>query len=137
MTADYAAALADSRVWVVDGDDSLEAALVLEAHPGYLLIDVIAVDPAAQGRGVGAALLERAADQARHLGLAELRLYTNEAMTENLDYYPRRGFTETDRRVEDGFRRVYFAKAVPRSSFRTPPPGGPASGGRGPADVVW
>ncbi|WP_395311695.1 GNAT family N-acetyltransferase [Mycobacterium sp. AMU20-3851] len=114
MTADYGAALADSRVWVADGDNRLEAALVLDPHAGYLLIEVIAVDPAAQGRGIGAALLDRAAEQARDLGLAEVRLYTNEAMTENLVYYPRRGFIETGRRVEDGYRRVYFARAVSR-----------------------
>ncbi|KAA0112823.1 GNAT family N-acetyltransferase [Mycolicibacterium sp. P9-22] len=112
MTADYARALADSQVWVVDGDGRLDAVMVLEEHAGHLLIDVIAVDPAAQGRGVGAMLLGRAEADARDLGLTELRLYTNEAMTENLQYYPRRGFEETGRRIEDGFRRVYYRKAV-------------------------
>jgi hypothetical protein len=33
-------------------------------------------------------------------------------MTENLAYYPRRGFVEIGRRVEDGFRRVYFSKQL-------------------------
>lgn len=112
MTADYARALADSRVWVIDGDGRLDAVMVLEVHPGHLLIDVIAVDPAAQGRGVGTVLLDRAEADARDLGLTELRLYTNEAMTENLLYYPRRGFEETGRRIEDGFRRVYYRKVV-------------------------
>jgi len=112
MTADYGRALADSRVWVIDGDDGLDAVLVLEEHTDHLLIDVIAVDPAAQGRGVGTVLLDRAEADARELGLTELRLYTNEAMTENLLYYPRRGFEETGRRIEDGFRRVYYRKAV-------------------------
>jgi len=113
MTADYARALADSRVWVVDGDGRLDAVMVLEEHSDHLLVDVIAVDPAAQGRGVGTVLLDRAEADARELGLTELRLYTNEAMTENLLYYPRRGFEETGRRTEDGFRRVYYRKAVP------------------------
>jgi ribosomal protein S18 acetylase RimI-like enzyme len=112
MTVDYARALADSRVWVIDGDGALDAVMVLEEHVDHLLIDVIAVDPATQGRGIGAVLLERAEADARELGLGELRLYTNEAMTENLSYYPRRGFEETGRRVEDGFRRVFFRKAV-------------------------
>lgn len=112
MSADYARALTDSRVWVVEGSDRLDGVLVLETHDDHLLVDVIAVDPAAQGRGVGVALLDRAESDARALGLGELRLYTNEAMTENLDYYPRRGFEETGRRVDEGFRRVYFRKPV-------------------------
>jgi hypothetical protein len=33
-------------------------------------------------------------------------------MTENLDYYPRRGYHETHRAEEDGFRRVFFRKAI-------------------------
>lgn len=112
MTADYGRALADSRVWVIDGDDGLDAVLVLEEHADHLLIEVIAVDPAAQGRGVGTVLLDRAEADARELGLPEVRLYTNAAMTENLLYYPRRGFEETGRRTEDGFRRVHYRKAV-------------------------
>ena len=34
-------------------------------------------------------LLDRAEGDAAELGLTEIRLYTNEAMTENLSYYPR------------------------------------------------
>jgi hypothetical protein len=33
-------------------------------------------------------------------------------MTENLKFYPRRGFTEVDRRTEDGFPWVYFRKQL-------------------------
>ena len=33
-------------------------------------------------------------------------------MTENLDYYPRRGYVETGRGVEDGYRRAFFSKTV-------------------------
>jgi GNAT superfamily N-acetyltransferase len=68
--------------------------------------------PAAQGRGIGARLLDLAEDRARGLGLPEIRLYTNEAMTENLAYYPRHGYTETHRAEEDGFRRVYFRRSL-------------------------
>jgi hypothetical protein len=53
------------------------------------------------------------AGNTRRLRLPEIRLYTNEAMTENLAYYPRRGYTETHRAAEDGFNRVFFRKPVP------------------------
>ena len=54
-----------------------------------------------------------AEEEARRRGLREVRLYTNEAMTENLAYYPRLGYTETRRALHDGFRRVFFSKTLP------------------------
>ena len=69
--------------------------------------------PATQGGGVGGLLLRHADDTARAAGLDEIRLYTNEAMTANLDYYPSHGFTEAHRIVEDGYNRVYFSRRVP------------------------
>jgi hypothetical protein len=62
--------------------------------------------------GAGSLLLALAEDQARRLRLAEIRLYANEAMTENLAYYPRHGYAETHRAEHDGFRRVFFRKRV-------------------------
>ena len=100
MTADYAAAVQAGQVWVAAGADG--AAL------GFLLLENVAVVPAAQGRGLGARLLAFAEEQARALRLAEIRLYTNEAMTANLAYYPRHGYTETHRAQEDGIRRIFF-----------------------------
>ncbi|MFG1929569.1 GNAT family N-acetyltransferase [Mycobacterium sp. NPDC048908] len=112
MTADYAAALERSRVWVLDSDDAVVGALVTEDRADHLLLEMIAVAPGAQGRGYGKVLLDRAEHDAAELGLAEVRLYTNEAMTENLTFYPRHGYRETGRGVEYGFRRVYFSKAL-------------------------
>ena len=113
MTADYAELLGTSRIRVIDGTDGLCGLLVTRAECDHLLVDVVAVAPAVQGSGLGLALLERAECDARESGLAELRLCTNESMTENLAFYPRRGFHETGRCVQDGFRRVFFAKALP------------------------
>jgi GNAT superfamily N-acetyltransferase len=112
MTADYAAALEHSRVWVLVSHDAVVGALVTEDRADHLLLETVAVAPAAQGHGYGALLLARAERDAEELGLPEIRLYTNEAMTENLTFYPRHGYQETARAVEDGFRRVYFSKSV-------------------------
>lgn len=38
--------------------------------------------------------------------------YTNEAMAENLAYYPRHGFAETHRATDHGYRRVFFTKRL-------------------------
>jgi N-acetylglutamate synthase-like GNAT family acetyltransferase len=112
MTADYAAALDHSRVWVLESGDAIVGALVTEDRLDYLLLETIAVAPAAQGSGHGRLLLDRAERDAAELGLTEVRLYTNEAMTENLSFYPRHGYRETGRAQQDGFRRVYFSKTV-------------------------
>jgi hypothetical protein len=57
-------------------------------------------------------LLAFAEAEARRMGARALRLYTNEAMTENLALYGRLGFVETHRAVEEGLRRVYMTKVL-------------------------
>lgn len=112
MAADYSAAVRSGQAWVAVADGEVTGLIVLIAREGYLLIENIAVLPSAQRRGIGARLLMLAEDEARAQGLGEIRLYTNEGMTENLAYYPRRGYVETHRAEEDGFRRVFFSKRL-------------------------
>lgn len=113
VAADYASPAA-GRVWVA-GSDRLVGLLVLEAGDGQLFIQNVAVDPAAQGRGVGGALLAHAEAEARRAGLPEIRLSTNAAMTENRAWYGRHGYREVGEGAEDGFRRVRLVKRVPRA----------------------
>ena len=51
--------------------------------------------------------------------VGELRLYTNAAMAENLTFYRRLGYRETDRRTDAGFERVFFSKRLDRRQCRT------------------
>ncbi len=74
--------------------------------------DNVAVEPACQGQGIGRALLAFAEAEARRRGFAELRLSTNVLMAPNIALYRRRGYAETERREESGFRRVYMAKPL-------------------------
>jgi len=112
MTADYADAARRGQAWVAAEEGEAAGFIILIPQPGYLLLENVAVLPAAQGRGVGARLLALAEEHACSLHLPEVRLYTNEAMTENLAYYPRHGYTETHRAQQDGFRRVFFRKRL-------------------------
>jgi GNAT superfamily N-acetyltransferase len=112
MTADYAQAVRDRQAWAAIENGAIVGFAILIPQPGCLLLDNVAVRPAAQGRGVGTRLLALAEDHARRLGLSEIRLYTNEAMTENLAYYLRHGYTETHRAEQDGFHRVFFRKRI-------------------------
>jgi ribosomal protein S18 acetylase RimI-like enzyme len=84
MTADYAAAVRRGQAWVAVADGEVAGFVILIPHPGYLLLDNVAVLPAAQGRGIGARLMALAEEQARSLRLTEIRLYTNEAMTSEI-----------------------------------------------------
>ncbi|GAA0560698.1 GNAT family N-acetyltransferase [Paractinoplanes ferrugineus] len=113
MGADYAVPVAEGRCRVVEDHGRIVGVLQCATHPGFLEVETLAVATEAQGRGVGSKLLEYAEDRARELGRPEVRLCTNEAMTENLTYYARRGFTETGRGTQHGYRRVFFAKPVP------------------------
>jgi ribosomal protein S18 acetylase RimI-like enzyme len=55
-------------------------------------------------------------EQARAGGYGEIRLYTHERMTENIPYYEKLGYVEVERRVEDGYHRVFFRKTLRPSS---------------------
>lgn len=112
MIADYAELLGESRIWVLESRDAIVAVLVTQHRGDHLLLDSIAVAPCAQRGGHGRRLLERAERDAIEQGLSEVRLCTNEAMTENLVYYPRHGYRETGRAVQDGYRRVFFSKSL-------------------------
>jgi N-acetylglutamate synthase-like GNAT family acetyltransferase len=120
MLADYGALLDEGRIWVIDGTDGLLGVVVTLARPDHLLLDTVAVAESARGGGYGRILLDRAELDAAELGLTEVRLVTNELMTENLEYYPRRGYAETGRGTQDGYRRVFFSKAVGGATERSP-----------------
>jgi ribosomal protein S18 acetylase RimI-like enzyme len=108
MVADFASYVARGTVVVVEAEGELRGFMIAWPEEGAYLIDNIAVDPVAQGRGLGRKLIEHAVNEARHLGLSVLRLYTNVAMTENLAMYRRIGFVETHRAVVSGLNRVYM-----------------------------
>lgn len=110
MSADYAAIIHAGDAWVAERDGESVGLIVLRSADEHLLVENIAVAPTAQGLGVGARLLAFADTEAARRGLPELRLYTNQLMTENLTYYPRRGYRETHRGQSEGFDRVYFSK---------------------------
>jgi GNAT superfamily N-acetyltransferase len=110
MADDYAARIKAGEAFVTG--DPIAGLIVLIDESDHLLLDNIAVDPAAQGQGIGRALLAFADSEARRRGHTELRLYTHEKMTENVALYARAGWTETHRATQNGFPRVFFRKPV-------------------------
>ena len=112
VTADHAGLVAAGRTSVIEADGEVAGVIVLIPGGAHLLVENVAVAPKAQGRGLGRELMAFAERRAAQLGMAELRLYTNQLMTENLALYPALGYAETGRRAEDGFARVYFSKRI-------------------------
>jgi ribosomal protein S18 acetylase RimI-like enzyme len=113
IRADYVAAIATGMVWVAVDEAAVVGMIVLKDERDHILLENVAVLPHAQGRGIGSRLLGFAETIAAANGLQEIRLYTNEAMTENLGFYKRHGYVETRRGVQDGYHRVFFAKTLP------------------------
>ena len=111
MLDDYAALISESRVHVLD-DGDVVGVLVLLPEPGVMLLDNVAVDPAAQGQGYGRLLLAFAEDEARRAGFSRIRLYTQVIMARNIDLYSRLGYIETHRGEEKGLSRVYMQKQL-------------------------
>jgi GNAT superfamily N-acetyltransferase len=93
LLADYRVVRAEREVWVLDGDTGLRAALILEPQSGCLLIESIATDPAAQGQGLGRALLAAAETRAQELGCAMLRLFTGAPLVHLIAWYARHGYS--------------------------------------------
>lgn len=129
MTADYRAALADPdpsrRTYALRrrADGRVVGALQLSGLRGHpaaaaaasplpLAVDNIVVSRDAQGRGYGRLLMGFAEGVAREQGRPALVLYTNEMMHENMALYGKMGFVEVDRRLQDGYRRVFFRKPL-------------------------
>jgi ribosomal protein S18 acetylase RimI-like enzyme len=112
MRDDYTALIDAGRVHVLEDQAEILGLLVLIPERQSMLLDNVAVAPRAQGRGFGVRLIAFAEQKARNAGFAEIRLYTQEVMVENLALYSRLGFRETHRAVEIGLNRVYMSKTL-------------------------
>ena len=111
MLEDYGARLANNQLSVLEANGRVYGYIVLVyQNDGSLLLDNIGVDPERQCMGYGAELLKFAEREASRMGLNRIITYTNEAMSENLGWYQKHGYEITGRCLENGYRRIYFAK---------------------------
>lgn len=112
VLADYRALIGARHVHLLEDSGTMLGVLVVIETDAGMLLDNVAVSPAAQSRGHGRRLIAFAEDLARSAGHRTLDLYTNEAMTENLALYQRLGFVETHRAREAGYNRIYMRKEL-------------------------
>lgn len=116
IVADFEAIEADGNLYVFDGevgDADVAGFIVFYGAGDAMHIENVAVAPRDQGRGLGAQLIAFAETAARKAGFGRVELYTNEMMTENLDYYRSKGYMEIGRAEQDGFKRVFHRKRLP------------------------
>ncbi len=117
LSPDYAAELADAAgraalvdvLVSVDDQDRLEGGITYIPGPGPMAwfdgpeeagMRMLAVDPGAQGRGIGARLLAACVDRAQAAGKARLLLHTTAPMTVAHRLYERAGFRRDTGRDE-------------------------------------
>ena len=112
MLMEYDKEIREHQVFVVEDNGQIFGVLVLCIKDEGFLLDVIAVEPRAQGKGIGKLLLETAESEAQRQGFTSIYLYAHEKMTENQLLYKKIGYVEYDRRVEHGLRRVYMRKQL-------------------------
>ncbi len=110
MVADFAASIAAGELWVA----GVPVAGFVVAYPrgDHWHLENVAVEPSAQGTGLGGALIAHVEAMARAARARAVELYTNAQMTGNRSLYPRLGYAETGRAVEGGFDRVFYRKEL-------------------------
>jgi ribosomal protein S18 acetylase RimI-like enzyme len=98
----------------VEGSDIRGSVLALE-HADHVELRILAVHPAARGRGIGRRLVEAVLDRARGRDLPEVLLHTTTMMPAALHLYESLGFSrdpEADRVAGSGVRLLALRRAV-------------------------
>jgi ribosomal protein S18 acetylase RimI-like enzyme len=110
MLADYKTLIAQGTVYVLADEKEVRGVLVMMPQGKDMFVESVAIDPRFQRRGLGRTLMAFVEQRARKEQSDEIRLYTNELMTENLLFYHKLGFEEEGRHVQNGYRRVFLRK---------------------------
>lgn len=110
MIADYEDQITQQTLHVLEDNAQIVGFIVFYPREDHIQIENVAVFPNLQGKHYGTKLIEHAEQQSKALGLNKVELFTNEKMTENLSFYPSRGYVEYGRWKEDGLNRIFYRK---------------------------
>lgn len=80
-----------------DGKD-LQACVYLEKHDNELYLGMLTVQPALQGKGLGAKLLMAAEESAKDLGCKKIKMTVITVRDTLIAYYLRKGYADTGER---------------------------------------
>ena len=112
MLLDFSSEIEKKHVWLADTNGKVVGVLVQYETENGFYIDTVAVDPLYQGTGVGKELLQFAEQVALRHGYDSIYLCTNVKMTENQVFYPRIGYVEYDRKLDEGYDRIFYRKTL-------------------------
>ena len=110
MVADFESQIKAEKVYVKCDESEVRGFVVFYSRGDHVHLENLAVCPEAQGMGIGTQLVRFVESTAKHEGFNVIKLYTNEKMTENFEFYRRLGYQEIGRWEEDGFNRVFYRK---------------------------
>lgn len=106
ITFERVLAHAEMRAWIAEDGGRVVGLATLSCRPQLRLggliatVDELVVTAGARGRGVGAALLAAARDEAARLGASRLELVTNKRREAYARaFYPKNGFREVESAV--------------------------------------
>jgi hypothetical protein len=108
MGADNHAAVALSRVWVIEADGEIAGSWSTRCTTTIYCSTPSQSPPARRGTVIVRCCSPVPRTTPRELGLSEVRLLTNQAMTENQTFYPRHGYIETARGRQGGYDCVFL-----------------------------
>ena len=90
---DYATIFNETEVWGARDKGALVGVLILRPRDADMYLESIATLPQVQGGGYGNAMLNATEFRARDWGYDAIRLLTGEKLTQNVEWYKRKGFT--------------------------------------------
>jgi len=99
-------------VWVAARDNQVIGGLVLLPKEDHVVLANVAIDPSANGAGLGRAFMDLAEAEARKLGHEKLRLSTHVDMPENVRLYEHLGWHEIGR----SGNKVHMEKSLKQPS---------------------
>jgi N-acetylglutamate synthase-like GNAT family acetyltransferase len=114
MTEDWEQEMKTHEVMMLKDNDQTVGSIDfhVDDQTNSLKINNVVVDAGSQGRGYGYWMMEHVETEGRERGLSSVTLYTNVKMIENVQFYGKLGFVEMERKMEDGFERIYFRKSL-------------------------
>ena len=112
MLLDFPEMIAAGNVWVAEIVSRVVGVLVQYETEAGFYIDTVAALPELQGTGVGRALLLLAESEATRRGYDSVYLCTNVKMTENQAFYPKIGYVEYERKIDQGYDRIFYRKKL-------------------------
>ena len=116
MLTDYSVELQQHDVFVACEDGEVTGFVFIlpdeQADSDCMWLDVLAVDPKYQKKGIGRLLLDYTEDFMKAQGKRECRLYTNVKFTNTKEIYLHCGYEIYERALVNGYDRYYMKKTL-------------------------